>query len=542
MSAPRHFAPPTIAPWYIVGLPGSGKSRVGQQLARFFGVAHIDTDFQVEKVAKRRISTIFDEDGEAAFRALETEAVLETAGKAAIVSLGGGAVETSAVRDFLEGQSVIWIDADTEELLARVSRNSRRPLLRNNPGKTLRVLRQRRDPLFRSLAQVRVVSTNAPVQRAVREVLRSALDWDFSSVTGQDTYRVVTGFGTTSLVGARIPSGATKVFVLTSESMADKCGPIVAELGARGLEVTLFTHVDGEGAKDLETVSRGWDALGRARIGRRDLVVTFGGGVTTDLGGFLAATWLRGVPVVHVPTTLLAMVDAAIGGKTGINTAAGKNLVGCFHDPIAVIIDLDTLETLPQDEYAAGMAEAIKTGLIRDEQILTDVEQNPQIRDVHWATTTATGREVLGDIVRRSVAVKAEVVSEDRLEGGLREILNYGHTMGHAIERAENYTMRHGQAVAIGSVFAANLAGHLGMASAAFVDRHTELFEAMGLSTHYRGDLEELMEGLSSDKKVRGGKLRFVLLKDQGQTQVLTVDPQDVRDVALQLGMGAAGV
>lgn len=542
MSAPRHFAPPTIAPWYIVGLPGSGKSRVGQQLARFFGVAHIDTDFQVEKVAKRRISTIFDEDGEAAFRALETEAVLETAGKAAIVSLGGGAVETSAVRDFLEGQSVIWIDADTEELLARVSRNSRRPLLRNNPGKTLRVLRQRRDPLFRSLAQVRVVSTNAPVQRAVREVLRSALDWDFSSVTGQDTYRVVTGFGTTSLVGARIPSGATKVFVLTSESMADKCGPIVAELGARGLEVTLFTHVDGEGAKDLETVSRGWDALGRARIGRRDLVVTFGGGVTTDLGGFLAATWLRGVPVVHVPTTLLAMVDAAIGGKTGINTAAGKNLVGCFHDPIAVIIDLDTLETLPQDEYAAGMAEAIKTGLIRDEQILTDVEQNPQIRDVHWATTTATGREVLGDIVRRSVAVKAEVVSEDRLEGGLREILNYGHTMGHAIERAENYTMRHGQAVAIGSVFAANLAGHLGMASAAFVDRHTELFEAMGLSTHYRGDLEELMEGLSSDKKVRGGKLRFVLLKDQGQTQVLTVDPQDVRDVALQLGMDAAGV
>lgn len=541
MSAPRLLSPPTVSPWYLVGLPGSGKSRVGQQLARFFGVAHIDTDHQVEKATNRKIAAIFDEDGEGAFRLLETDAILDTADTAAVISLGGGAVETPAVREFLSGQNVIWIDADTEELLSRVARNSRRPLLRNNPEKTLADLRERRDPLFQSLAQVRVQSTPAPVQHVLREVLRSALNWDFATVTGQDSYRVVTGFGTTSLVGARIPSGATKAFVLTPDSLVAKSAPIVADLERRGLDVTVFTHVDGESAKDLETVARGWDALGNARVGRRDLVVTLGGGVTTDLGGFLAATWLRGIPVVHVPTTLLAMVDAAVGGKTGINTAAGKNLVGSFHDPIAVIIDLETLATLPQEEYAAGMAEAIKTGLIRDEQILTAVEEHPQIRDVHWATNTPVGQEVLSEIVRRSVAVKAGVVSEDRLEGGLREILNYGHTMAHAIERAEHYKMRHGQAVAIGSVFAANLAQHLGVTSEAFVNRHVQLFEAMGLDTHYQGNLDQLMEGLFSDKKVRGGRLRFVLLSNQGQTQVLTVAPEDVHEVGRNLGMDAEG-
>ncbi len=529
---------PLVRPWYIVGLPGSGKSRVGQRLASFFGVEHIDTDTLVEETTGRKISDIFDEDGEAFFRALEAEAVESTYGLQAVVSLGGGAVETQSVRDYLSDQNVIWIDAGTEELLSRISRNNRRPLMRHNPEETLHRLRSIRDPLFRAVADVKVTSTSAPVQAVVRKVLRSALDWDFSTVKSTESYRVITGAGTSSVLDANVPAQATKAFVVAAQSLLGRAATVEAELQERGLAVTVFTHADGEGAKDLDVAARGWDAMGEARIGRRDLVVTVGGGVTTDLGGFLAATWLRGVSVIHMPTSLLAMVDASVGGKTGINTAAGKNLVGAFHDPSAVIIDLDMLRTLPQAEYAAGMAEAIKTGFIRDAQILADVVENPQISDVHWATTS--GMAVLADIVRRSVAVKAQVVSEDRLEGGLREILNYGHTMGHAIERAEHYTMRHGEAVAIGSIFAAVLARNLGIGPQELIDDQTRVYGSMGLPTSYEGDVATLMEGLASDKKVRAGAMRFVLLEAQGKPKVVTVDAQDVRFAAETLGMDGA--
>lgn len=528
-------SPPTAQPWYIVGLPGSGKSRVGQRLARFFGVEHVDTDALVEQKTGRKISDIFDEDGEATFRELEAQAVASTQGQPAVVSLGGGAVETQSVRDYLLGQTVIWIDAGSRELLSRITRNNRRPLMRQNPEETLRVLRARRDPLFEEVADAKVMSTSAPVQTMVKKVLRAALDWDFSVVNSTEPYRVMTGAGTSSLLAANVPPQATKAFVVVAQSLLEHAASVERDLQSRGLSVAVFAHADGEGAKDLDVAARGWDAMGEARIGRRDLVVTIGGGVTTDLGGFLAATWLRGVPVIHVPTSLLAMVDASVGGKTGINTAAGKNLVGAFHDPSAVLIDLDMIKTLPQAEYAAGMAEAIKTGFIRDPQILVDVEENPKISDVGWATTD--GMSVLADIVRRSVAVKAQVVSEDRLEGGLREILNYGHTMGHAIERAEHYTMRHGEAVAIGSVFAAVLASNLGVGPKELIDHQVRVYESMGLPTSYTGDLEALMDGLASDKKVRAGALRFVLLQAQGKPKVVTVDPKDVRSAAETLGM-----
>ena len=236
------------------------------------------------------------------------------------------------------------------------------------------------------------------------------------------------------------------------------------------------------------------------------MVVGLGGGAVTDLAGFVAATWMRGVRVIHVPTTLLAMVDAAVGGKTGINTEAGKNLVGSFHEPSAVLIDLATLETVPRNEIVAGMAEVVKTGFIADPVILELIEKDPE------AALDPTGT-VLPELIRRSVEVKAKVVAADLRESDLREILNYGHTLGHAIERRERYRWRHGAAVAVGLVFAAELGRLAGRLDDATADRHRTILELVGLPTTYDADaFGQLVEGMQTDKKNRAGVLRFVVL------------------------------
>ncbi|NLG55052.1 MAG: 3-dehydroquinate synthase, partial [Rhodococcus sp.] len=249
-----------------------------------------------------------------------------------------------------------------------------------------------------------------------------------------------------------------------------------------------------------------WEVLGRIGLSRQDAVVSLGGGAATDLAGFVAATWMRGVRVVHVPTTLLAMVDAAVGGKTGINTEAGKNLVGSFHEPAAVFVDLATLETVPRNEIVAGMAEVIKTGFIADPVILDLIEADPE------AALDPSGT-VLPELIRRSVEVKAKVVAADLRESDLREILNYGHTLGHAIERRERYRWRHGAAVAVGLVFAAELGRLAGRLDDATADRHRTILEAVGLPTTYDADaFSALLDGMQTDKKNRSGMLRFVVL------------------------------
>ncbi len=524
---------PWQAPWFIVGLPGSGKSRLGERLGELLCVPHIDTDRLVEENAGKPVTDIFRDGGESLFRSLEADAVRNCLGSPGVVSLGGGAVETAAVREALSGQHVIWVDAEHSELLRRVRRNSNRPLLKEDPSRALHELRKRREPLFSQVATVTAWSTNAPLDTVVDQVLAASLGWNVTWVAGEHKYPVITGVGTRAALTSQVPNGATRCLIVTSESLCNAAEDVRDGLAKSGLQTSLFVHEDGERAKDLGTASRGWDALAQAGIGRKDLVVSVGGGVTTDLAGFLAATWLRGVKVVHLPTSLLAMVDAAIGGKTGINTRAGKNLVGAFHDPTAVLIDVDYLSTLPEEEYVAGLAEAVKTGFIRDPAILRIVEENPRLGQVTWAT--GPGLVELTELVRRSVAVKAAVVSEDRLEGGLREILNYGHTFGHAVERAEDYEVRHGEAVAIGSVFAAELAQRLGLANSDFVTRQRETLRALGLPVSYKGDLETLLEGMRSDKKVRGGQMRFVLLPEQGNPEVHVVDEAVVASLAADL-------
>lgn len=262
-----------------------------------------------------------------------------------------------------------------------------------------------------------------------------------------------------------------------------------------------------------------WTALGQAGFTRNDIIVSVGGGATTDLAGFVAATWLRGIKIVHVPTTLLAMVDAAIGGKTGINTAEGKNLVGAFHSPTAVLCDLNALDSMAPNDYVGGLAEVIKAGFIRDTTILDLVESDPS------AAVDPTS-EITRDLITRAIQVKADVVGSDLREldatGVGREILNYGHTFGHAIERVERYSWRHGAAVSVGMMFVANLSHLAGKLSATDLERHASILSSVGLPLHYRdGKWNELLSAMKVDKKSRGDLLRFIVLDGIGRPSLL---------------------
>jgi len=318
---------------------------------------------------------------------------------------------------------------------------------------------------------------------------------------------------------APLLAGATRVAVIHPPTLRGTAAGVRADLEDAGLDTHLIEVPDGEDAKRLEVAGSCWDVLGQRGFTRSDAIVGLGGGATTDLAGWVAAAWLRGVRVVHVATTLAGMVDAAVGGKTGINTAAGKNLVGAFHPPAGVICDLATLATLPPADYVAGLAEVVKCGFIADPAILDLVEADP-------AAAARAVNPVERELVERSVRVKAQVVGEDLTEQGLREILNYGHTLGHAIERAEGYRWRHGAAVSVGLVYAAALGRLLGRLDDATADRHRAVLESLGLPTAYAAEaFPQLLETMRVDKKARGNRLRFIVL--EGLARPVVVDDPD---------------
>ena len=327
------------------------------------------------------------------------------------------------------------------------------------------------------------------------------------AVNAERPYPVLVGAGVAGRLAEVVAgTGAGRVLLVHPPTLADRAETARAELASAGLAAFRIEVADAEAGKTLDSLAACWQACAEAALTRSDVVVGFGGGAVTDLAGFVAATWMRGVRVVHVPTTLLAMVDAAVGGKTGINTAAGKNLVGAFHEPSAVLVDLDTLRTLPREELVAGSAEVWKAGFIADPVILDRVRADPV------AALDPAG-PVLAELVRRSIRVKADVVGADLRESHLREILNYGHTLGHAVERREGYRWRHGNAVSVGLVFAAELARAAGRLDDATADLHREVLELVGLPTSYQpGVLAELIETMRGDKKSRAGTLRFVVL------------------------------
>ena len=349
-------------------------------------------------------------------------------------------------------------------------------------------------------------------------------------VAAERPYEVVVGHGVLGEVTGLLASAA-RVAVLHPAALIDVAVRVVADLERAGHQVVRIDVPDAEAAKTVEVAARCWSVLGHAGFTRTDAVVGVGGGATTDLAGFVAATWLRGVPLVTVPTSLLAMVDAAVGGKTGINTAEGKNLVGAFHEPVGVVCDLDLLATLPAADLRAGLGEVVKCGFIADPEILTLVESDR-------AGALDPASPVLRELVERSVAVKARVVSADLREtssfpgagGGVgRELLNYGHTLGHAVERREHYRWRHGEAVGVGMVFVAELARAAGLLDDAVADRHRAVLASLGLPTTYDPDaFDDLLAAMAVDKKTRGSTLRFVVLDGLASARVLAGPSEDL--------------
>jgi 3-dehydroquinate synthase len=393
-------------------------------------------------------------------------------------------------------------------------------MLLGNPRSRLRVLMEEREPLYTGVASSTVdTSGSYPVE--VVDAIAGALPPVRIGVGGERPYEVVIGRG----VLAELPSllrKAAKVAVLHPPTLARQVSAITESLTAAGLAVVPIEVPDGEGAKTVATAGECWDTLGKHAFTRTDAVVGFGGGAVTDLAGFVAASWLRGVAVVQVPTTLLGMVDAAVGGKTGVNINAGKNLVGAFYPPRAVLCDLRMLYTLPREELVPGMAEIVKAGFIADPEILRLVEA-----DV--AAAIDPGGEVLAELIRRSIQMKADVVSADLRESGLREILNYGHTLAHAIEKREHYRWRHGAAVSVGLVYAAELGRLAGRLDEATAARHTSVLRLLGLPTTYPAEAwPDLLAAMRVDKKARGSVLRFIVLDGLAQPGVLADPPREM--------------
>lgn len=327
------------------------------------------------------------------------------------------------------------------------------------------------------------------------------------SVQSEHQYEVVIGNNWLSELRSTL-SDYSRVGIFFSEAQKDLIPQIPIDA-----DIHLFPLPDGESAKSSQTIAKMWDWMGAAGFTRTDAIVGIGGGTITDVTGFLGATWMRGINWIAVPTTLAGMVDASVGGKTGINSDFGKNLIGAFHSPIKVIIDSTWLKTLPTRDIAAGLAEVIKSGFIADSTILDLMKNFDLDRD-------RNDSKLLDQLIEKSVSVKARIVSADFKESFEREVLNYGHTLGHAIERHSKFSLRHGEAVSIGLVFAAHLSAAHCSLSSDVVTQHVQLLEKIGLPTTYeRGALPQLHALMSMDKKSRGNTLRFVGLSAIGKTQ-----------------------
>jgi 3-dehydroquinate synthase len=347
-------------------------------------------------------------------------------------------------------------------------------------------------------------------------------------VGGERPYEVVVGNGAITALPSYVGPDARTVAVIHPASLAEIARPALRSLREAGYLVHAEQIPDGEAAKDIAVATALWSRLAACRVSRSDAIVGLGGGAATDLAGFTAATWLRGVRLVLVPTTLLGVVDAAVGGKTAINIPEGKNLVGAFYPPAGVVADLDVLASLPAADYVSGLAEVIKAGFIADPVILDLVEDDPQ-------RAARPGGPHERELIERAVRVKAEVVTADLREAGQREMLNYGHTLGHAIERTEGYQIRHGMAVAIGMVYAAAVARRAGRLDAVTGERHRAILAAAGLPTGYRpGVWRQLREAMAVDKKSRAARLRLVVLDGLARPGILDDPPEELLEQAYQ--------
>lgn len=516
---------------YLVGMMGAGKTTVGRMVASRMGWKYLDTDEEVERSTGQSVARIFESSGEAHFRS-EESAVLRKAvlrDDPTVVAVAGGAVLDPQNRSLLQrarqgGAHVVWLRAQPHTLAARVGSGSGRPLLAGSPQGALAHLEMERRPYYEELAgcvvDVDDLEASAVADLVIGKLSRTAA-FGRRAITvelGQSSYLVHVGRGALSVLGAICRGKAERAAVVTQQSLVD--AGVLDGLDC-AMETKVFLVQEGEQAKSLSSVEQLCRGFATWGLTRRDIVVAVGGGVVTDLGGFAASCYHRGIGLVNVATTLLAQVDAAIGGKTGVNLPEGKNLVGAFWQPSAVICDTGLLASLPARERLSGMGEMVKYAFLG----AGDLRSFP-----------------LDEQVARCVEVKASVVSADEREAHNRMVLNYGHTLGHALEALSflpepGWDLRHGEAVAIGIVFAARLAERLGRIGPERVEYHRGLVADFGLPVEIPAgaSAELLIEFMARDKKNLSG-LTFVLDGPSGVEPVAGVDPVLVKQLLADLG------
>jgi shikimate kinase / 3-dehydroquinate synthase len=531
----------------LVGMMGSGKSTVGKRCAERLQRPLVDTDEVVASLAGVSVSEVFTRDGEAAFRELEREAVADAcaAPVPAVIAAGGGAVLDPENRKRMHGAGlVVWLQAPPALLAARVGDGRGRPLLRGDPVATLERLDTLRRPAYEAAADDIVDTTSLPVGAVVDAVLERFAErvsgqpeGQVSRVTvdlGARAYDIVVGDGALAELGV-VLSGRRRAAIVTQDAVRDHAARVAAVLERSGVENETFTMGDGEEHKTLATVEALAGACASWGLLRGDAIVAVGGGIVGDVGGFVAASYHRGIAVVQVPTTLLAMVDASIGGKTGVNLPQGKNLVGAFHQPLAVLAEPAVLATLPEREFRCGLAEVAKYALSGDDELL-------RLLLDHGSELVGREPAVVATVVARCAAAKARVVEADELERtGARAVLNYGHTLAHALEIAGGHTVRHGEAVSIGLVFAATLATVLERVGPDVLDAHERLLQGFGLPVEAPPGLSggEVLALMRRDKKAEGG-LTFMLQGPRGVERVDNPDPTAVAKALAQVGVTEA--
>lgn len=515
------------------GFMATGKSTVGEILSRRTGLPFVDLDQRVEARAGKSISEIFAEGGEARFRELE-RAALESAldaGDAGIVALGGGALLGRSQRlKALSRAVVVTLESDVPTLLERTRGNDLRPLLRDRSALEIEELLA-----SRAIAYAEAHARVDVRERSPEQVADAVLEvWQRDPVAvaaGLSSYRVDVGAGFAPLGVKELAKGRSSVVVITDRTVAglygDRYGSV---LDATGVRHSRFELVPGEEHKTPASLERIWEHCLGADADRRSLIIGLGGGVATDVAGFAAATWMRGVPWVSIPTTLLGMVDASVGGKTAVDLPGAKNCIGAFWQPSRVLCDVDHLYSEPERGFRGALAEVVKTALIGDPEMFEVLERRS-------ADVLARDRALVSELVRRCIAVKARVVSEDERETGFRAALNLGHTVGHALEACGGFgVLSHGEAVSLGLVAAMRLGERLGRTPSVLSRRVRDLLAALQLPVELsRQPLDRAAKLLSHDKKRGGDRVRFVFCSNPGSIQFERLALNELQDMVVTL-------
>lgn len=540
MSGVRHSIPVAV----IIGMMGAGKTRVGKEVAHIMDLPFADADVEIQHDIGMGIPEFFEREGEPAFRKVEADLIADMLEDFdGIFSLGGGAPMTPstqcALAEYIDrGGRVVYLDADPAEAMERANRGGGRPMLNGDADARWKKLYKERDPVFRRVANVRVRTRGQTPQMAARKVMDMIRE-RMVHVTGSgiEPYDVRIGEGTMNHLPDVLGEGVARVALIHTQPVQRHSDHARTLLRQAGYTVSDIVVPDAEAGKTVDVANGVWRRLGDEGFTRSDAIVGLGGGAATDLAGFIAATWMRGIRYVNCPTSLLAMVDASTGGKTGINTEAGKNLVGSFYTPAGVLADMRTLATLPNDIFIEGLGEVAKSGFIMDPEILRILEDHAsELRSFDGAMFLDSElKDVVTELIEHTVGVKAYHVSADLKEAGLREFLNYGHTLGHAIEKLEHFRWRHGNAVAVGCVYAAELSHLLGYIDQDLVDYHRSLLGSLGLPTSWNnGSWSDVLALMHRDKKARGNKLRFVVLESVGHPIHLEDPPADAVEEAFR--------